>query len=67
MNKKQIRALLDSIIESVQSRMNDDTTAEVTEDEARTLVGLHLRVNRAALLDAIVPAPAAPVVTETAE
>jgi hypothetical protein len=50
MNKKQIRALLDSIIESVQGRMDE---AECTEEEARTLVGLHLRMNRSTIVDAI--------------
>lgn len=49
MNKKQIAALVESMVQDIVSR--DDTT----EDIARTLIGLAIQKNREALTTVHVP------------
>lgn len=65
MNKKQISAFVDSLVERIQAKANaapgDEPALE--EAEARTLLGIYLRKNAGAIVDAIVcreEPPAAP-------
>lgn len=55
MNKKQLNAFVDSLVERVMAKANaaggDEPALE--ETEARTLVGIYLRKNAASIVDAI--------------
>jgi hypothetical protein len=57
MNKKQIAAFVQSLVARIQSRANTEDTSDepaLTEEEARTLLGVHLRQNAASIVDAVV-------------
>jgi hypothetical protein len=59
MNKKQIAAFVQSLVERIQNQANADAPEgepALTEAEARTLLGVHLRQNAPQIVGAVVEA-----------
>jgi len=76
MDKKQITALVESIVARIMANANANQTGDalITDSEARTLLGVQLRRNANALVAAacqvavadLLPLPTAPATTEAA-
>ena len=58
MHKKAMQNLTESLVKRVQARANEDTTQDepaIEEADARTLLGIYLRKNGAAIVAEICP------------